>query len=255
MALVSIIVTVYNRDRYLGAAIESILNQTYSDFELLIWDDGSSDRSVDIAQDYARKDKRVRVITAEHQGRVAALKAAHAEVIGTYIGWVDSDDLLAPTALEATVAILNTQPTVGMVYTNYLVIDEDNQVKGLGQRCHIPYSKDRLLVDFMTFHFRLMRRSIYEQIGGVDPTLVCEDYDICLKFSEVAEIYHLEQPLYYYRVHAQSISQQKRVEQILCAQQVIANALQRRGMADDYEIDVQITARYLLKRKKQQVSN
>jgi len=67
--LVSIIITVYNRENYLGAAIESILNQTFPDFELLIWDDGSTDKSVPIANSYAQKDKRVRVVAAPHTGR------------------------------------------------------------------------------------------------------------------------------------------------------------------------------------------
>ena len=178
---ISLIMTVYNRERYLDAAIKSILLQTYQNFELLIWDDGSTDRSVAMAEAYAGRDKRIRVIAAAHQGYTGALKAAIAETSGTYFGWVDSDDLLTPTALEATTAILNAQPPVGMVYTNYLVIDENNQPKGLGQRCQIPYSKDRLLIDFMTFHLRLMRRSVYNQVGGIDLAFPCaQDYDLCL---------------------------------------------------------------------------
>jgi hypothetical protein len=94
--LVSLVITVYNREQYLSDAIESILTQTYTDFELLIWDDGSTDDSVEIAQHYATQDKRIRVIAAPHQGRAPALKAAMAEATGTYVGWVDSDDCSDP---------------------------------------------------------------------------------------------------------------------------------------------------------------
>src|SRR5579883_2751089 len=104
--LISIVITAYNRERYLGQAIESVLQQTFADFELLVWDDGSRDRSVEIAEHYARQDRRVRVMAAAHQGRVAALKAAIAHTTGPYLGWVDSDDWLAPTVLAETVRVL-----------------------------------------------------------------------------------------------------------------------------------------------------
>ncbi|MFP4104117.1 glycosyltransferase family 2 protein, partial [Coleofasciculus sp.] len=110
---ISLVITTYNRERYLGAAIDSILAQTWGDFEVIVWDDGSTDGSVAIAQDYAKRDPRVRVIAAEHQGRGISLKCAIAQTTGSYIGWVDSDDRLAPTALAETVAILDTQPDVG----------------------------------------------------------------------------------------------------------------------------------------------
>lgn len=242
--------TVYNRDRYLSDAIMSVLNQTDPNFELLIWDDGSTDRSVEIARHYGAQDKRIQLIAARHQGRAKALRAAMSAATGAYIGWIDSDDLLAPTALAETTALLNSNPAVGMVYTDYLVIDEHNQLLGPGQRCRIPYSKDRLLIDFMTFHFRLMRRPIYEQVGGVDLDFPCaQDYDLCLKLSEVTDIHHLEQPLYYYRTHAQSISIQQRVEQIEYAQKAIAKALHRRGLSDLYNINVEILGKFFLQPK------
>jgi glycosyltransferase involved in cell wall biosynthesis len=249
-ASVSIVITTYNRANYLPTTVNSVLAQTYPDFELLIWDDGSTDNSAEIAFQYARLDKRLRVVAAPHQGRALSLKNAISQTTGTFVAWVDSDDLLAPTALQETVAILNAQPQVGLVYTNYQVLNEQGSVMGLGKRCNIPYSKDRLLVDFMLFHFRLLRRSVYEQVGGIDEAFVCaQDYDLCLKFSEVAEVYHLKQPLYFYRSHAQSISQQQRIEQILWSEQAIQNAIQRRGMADDYRLDVEVSARYILRRR------
>jgi glycosyltransferase involved in cell wall biosynthesis len=228
----SLIMTVFNRERYLSDAIKSVLSQTQRDFELIIWDDGSSDRSVDIARHYAQQDQRVRLITAEHQGPTGALIAAHAEATGNYIGWVDSDDLLAPTALAATSTILDTHPTVGMVYTNHLIIDKDNRIKRLGRVCQIPYSKSRLLSYFMTFHFRLLRRSVYDQVGGVAVEYsYALDYDFCLKLSEVTEIYHLKRPLYYYRKHTESISHQHRTEQENQTIKAIASALERRGLS------------------------
>ncbi len=98
-----------------------------------------------------------------------------------------------PTTLEDTVAILNAYPPIGLVYLVYIdyeVIDAQGNNWGLGNRCKIPYSKDRLLVDFMLFYFRLMRHSAYDPVGGIDATFDCaQDYDLCLKLSEVTEAY------------------------------------------------------------------
>ncbi len=227
---ISLVITTYNRERYLGAAIDSILAQTGGDFELIVWDDGSTDGSVAIAQDYAKRDPRVRVIAAEHQGRGISLKRAIAQTTGSYIGWVDSDDRLAPSALAETAAILDTQPDVGMVYTDYQVINESGNVTGYGSRCRIPYSKEGMLQKFMTFHFRLIRRSVYNQVGGIDELFYyVEDYDLSLRLSELTEVYHIKKPLYYYRNHSASICYQHSIEQRLQASKAVAWAIARRS--------------------------
>lgn len=232
---ISIVIPVYNRERYVGTAIESVLNQTKRDFELLVWDDGSTDHSIDIAHHYAALDSRVRAIGAEHQGIAPAVKAAFAATSGTYIGLVDSDDELAPTALEETAAILDSHPEVGLVYTDYRLIDENGQDKGLGWRCRIPYSKDRLLINFMTFHFRLIRRCVYEQVGGINDSFeLSEDYDLCLRLSEVTAVYHVQKPLHYYRRHAGNITHQE-LEAWHWAARATSQALKRRGLDKHYK--------------------
>jgi GT2 family glycosyltransferase len=180
------------------------------------------------------------------------LKEAVADTFGPYLCWVDSDDMLEATALEETIAVLNSDPSIGMVYTDYRVIDANDAVKGYGRRCRIPYSKDRLLLDFMTFHFRLMRRSVYDQVGGIDDTLEpAEDYDLCLKLSEITEFKHLAKPLYRYRIHGQNLSQQQRIKQIECSKTAVSKALERRGLADRFELHVEIREKFTLRSKRQ----
>ncbi|MBG1239899.1 CHAT domain-containing protein [Nostoc sp. NZL] len=256
--LISIVIVNYNREAYLQEAIASVLVQTWQDFELLIWDDGSTDESVAIAKGYAQQDGRVRVVQGHHQGVAAACKAAINQTSGTYIGIVDSDDILAPTALAQTATALNRHPETGFVYTDYLNIDPDGKVLGYGDRCSIPYSQENLLVNFMTFHFRLMRRSVYDQVGGVNESFsgCAYDYDLCLRLSEVAQVHRVQEPLYLYRIHSQSISVSRRTEQVLWSQKAIAQALWRRGLADKLEIDVELPAgRFILRRKKSLVSS
>jgi glycosyltransferase involved in cell wall biosynthesis len=249
-AAISIVIPVYNRRQWVGEAIRSVLAQTFRDFELIVWDDGSTDDTLEFVRRTVGDDPRVRVVAGEHRGQVPSLIDVIAMTGGKYLGWVDSDDRLASTALAETAAVLDARPGVGMVYTSYSAMTEGGAVRGPGKRCQIPYSKDRLLIDFMTFHFRLIRRAVYDQVGGVETVCArAEDYDLCLKISEVAEIHHLKRPLYDYRVHDASISSAERVEQILAAKRAVERALARRGMNEEYELDVQIVSQFRLKKR------
>lgn len=247
---ISLVMTVYNTELYLSQALDSILAQTYPHWELILWDDGSTDASPQIASAYASRDPRIQFIAAPHTGRIQALHDAILLAPHPYLAFVDSDDLLAETALAATVEILDRQPAIGVVYTDYLKIDTQGQIQGLGARCHIPYSKDRLLVDFLMFHFRLLRREVYDSVGGIDTSFrSAEDYDLCLKLSEVTEIHHLQQPLYYYRKQPQSISHVGNQEQIEYSGKAVQNALKRRGLADLYQFKILPTGQFQLQRR------
>jgi glycosyltransferase involved in cell wall biosynthesis len=254
-SLVSLVMTVYNRENYLSQSLDSILAQTYPDWHLTILDDGSTDSSPAIAEHYAKLDPRIHFIQANHAGQTSSLAAAmtiasHNPIVpnlamaetfkaNRYFAWVDSDDLLAPMALAKTVDILDKQPEIGMVYTDYYSIDPLGSNLGLGSRCQTPYSKERLLIDFMTFHFRLIRWEIYDEIGGIDLAFIqAHDYDMCLKISEVTEIYHCSQPLYYYRLHPRMISWTQQADITACAAMAVRNALVRRGLSDRYRLNV-----------------
>lgn len=231
----SLLIVNYNGARYLRDALDSALTQTYTDFELLVWDDGSTDRSVDIAQAYALQDRRVRVVAAGHHGVAAARQAAIAQTSGAYLGWLDGDDLLASTAIEETTRVLDAHPETGLVYTDYLEIDAEGNLQGYGERCHMPYAKELLLLGFMTFHFRLLRRAVFEQVGGINTAYpYAYDYDLCLRLSEVTTVRRIRKPLYYYRRHSDTISAQKQHEQKRDSCQAILAALQRRGLVERY---------------------
>ncbi len=249
--VVSIIVTTYNAEKYLREALGSVLAQTFRDFECIIRDDGSSDSSVAIAREFAASDSRFHVVAASHVGRGPALAEACRNCSGDYLGLLDADDILEPTALQECVAHLRSHPETGMVYTNHLIIDGNGNPRGLGHRCRMPYSMERLLLNFMTFHFRLMRRDAYDAVGGFDPDYpVAMDYDLCLKLSETTRIDHLPRPLYRYRRHRGSLSHTHRIEQARYSQRAINAALERRGMADEFVCDLDIQTRYRLRRRR-----
>jgi glycosyltransferase involved in cell wall biosynthesis len=198
---ISIAIPVYNRERYLAQAVESVLAQTRNDFEFVIWDDGSTDGSLDMARRYEELDSRVRVFSGAHRGQPHALISALENTSGDYVGWVDSDDRLDKCALAETSAILDSEPEVGLVYTDYLVVDVGGEVLGLGNHCQRPYSPMAMLVEFVTFHFRLLRRSVFDKVGGLDTAFESAyDYDLCLRMTEASEVRHVQIPLYYFEL-------------------------------------------------------
>jgi glycosyltransferase involved in cell wall biosynthesis len=122
---VTVLVPVYNRERFVGEAIESVLRQDFGDFELLLVDDGSTDRSLEILGEYARKDARVRIVTSEkNEGIPRALNKGLDQARGEYIARLDSDDLMMPGRLAAQVEVLDREPDVILVSTAYDIIDE-----------------------------------------------------------------------------------------------------------------------------------
>jgi glycosyltransferase involved in cell wall biosynthesis len=244
---VSLHMAVHNTRDFITTAVKSIFAQTFRSFDLTLWDDGSTDGSFEMAEQLARTFPTLKVLRSTHQGVAASLRAAIATSRGSYIGSVDSDDMLAPTALEETVQFLDENPHVGVVYTDHYETNEAGTKAVLSNLTKIPYSRDRLLMDFMTFHFRLMRRSAYDACGGFDPSLTCAvDYDLCLRLSEVASFAHLPKPLYYYRRRRGSITQSRRVEQINASTDAVRRAIQRRKL--DVELHVELISKFFLVR-------
>jgi glycosyltransferase involved in cell wall biosynthesis len=247
---ISVILPVFNRGPFLAQSIASVLAQTRTDWELIVWDDGSTDGSADEARRVAAGDARVRVMGGPNHGAARAVREAHTHARGRFTAWLDSDDWLAPSALEATARVLEQRPDVGMVYTDHAIVDAGGVVLGIGARCQIPYSKERLLIDFMTFHLRLFRREVYDKAGGIDTSYPStHDYDFCLRVSEVTQIVHLPGVQYFYRKTPGAISSARRVEQIEESARAIRAALARRGHDRDYELEVEVEGRYSIRKR------
>jgi len=251
---VSVVIPVYNRARYLETAIESVIWQTDKNWELIISDDGSTDGSLEIAQNFAEHDSRIRVLTNPsrpaddaNRGAANALIAGFNAARGEYIGQLDSDDLLEQQAIELTVAALDNNPDWGMVYSNYLDISENGEKLRPGWRCSIPYSFTGLLMAFMTFHFRMIRKTAYLQVNGFDVnTDRIEDYDLCLRLSEVIEIGKVEDFLYQYRRHPASLMYLKNLELILLARDAVERAMSRRGMRDTHRLRIEFNPKFIV---------
>ncbi|MEO6226729.1 MAG: glycosyltransferase [Thermomonas sp.] len=250
-ALISIAIPIYNTARFLPVALDSLLAQDHVNWEGLLWNDGSTDTSGEIAADYASRDARFRILgNGRNNGVGIGLASALAEARGDYVAVLDSDDMLERDALSSMLEFMLGQPLLGMAYSQHMEIDEDGTALGLGVRTLKPYSSHQLLMEFMTHHFRLIRADAYRAIGGSDPAMpVAPDYDLCLRLSERFEVGHLAKPLYRYRVRPDSISHGNRLRQVRASFDAAQRALQRRGLQDQYALSLGIRARHVLRPK------
>ena len=129
---VSVVMPVYNTAKYVQSAVDSVLLQSYRDFELLIIDDAGADNSIELCREYT--DPRIRIISQENRGLAGARNTGIRNARGKYIALLDSDDLWEPEKLEHHVAYLDSNPDVGVCYASSLMIEEDGLLLRLVQR-------------------------------------------------------------------------------------------------------------------------
>ena len=157
----------------------------------------------------------------------------------TYLCQLDADDYLSPGALSVTKTAIDKSPKASFAYTQCISIDQEGIPFGLGHRQATPFSMENLLLNFITFHLRLIRRTSYEKTGGYNPSLqFTGDYDLSLKLSEVGDVVFIDRPLYYYRLHSNSASQTYTSKLQQEVAQICNEALARRQLSDTYQIRV-----------------
>jgi glycosyltransferase involved in cell wall biosynthesis len=227
---VSIVVAVHNGQRYLAAAIESILRQTLHDFELLIVDDGSTDASARIAHEYATADSRVRVHTQSHQGVAVAFNLGGDQARAEHLAWLGGDDVAVRDRLRLQLAYMHAHPDVAVVGGSILVTD--SELRPL-LPVHFPTAPQSIRNtlrsgDAIAAPAAMMRTSVYRSVGGCRRafTAAAEDYDLWLRIAEGHKLANLTDVLVYYRVHRQQATREKGRDLILStvAAQVAARA-------------------------------
>ena len=154
-----------------------------------------------------------------------------------YLCQVDADDALAPAAVRRSLDLIDSYSDASFLYTDCIDMDADDCPIRLSKRQSLPYSETNILVQFMTFHLRVVRRQAYDSVGGYDAGLkYVGDYDLSLKLSEVGDVIYLQRPLYFYRVHENSESQKFRGEADREALRVCRAALKRRKLESTYSL-------------------
>jgi glycosyltransferase involved in cell wall biosynthesis len=205
---VSIVLPTYNGTRYLAESVQSCLDQTYQDFELIIVDDCSTDDTPQLITEFAAKDKRIRPFRNESNLRLPkSLNAGFARSRGRYLTWTSDDNLYLPNAIEVMVAALEREPDVGMVYTPQTCIDKNS--RDVGFTC-FGGPADALAYNNPVGASFLYRREVYESVGDYSAELfLVEDWDYWIRIAEKFPVRLLPEIVYKYRIHDDSLSRQK----------------------------------------------
>lgn len=202
--LISIVLPVHNGSKYLKQAIESCLNQTYKNLELIVVDDGSTDDSLLIASGFKAKDNRVRVIAnSENLTLPASLNIGHRQAQGDFITWTSDDNMYQKDTIKKLYQTL-TKERVDIVYSDYLVIDDNDKLVGQARL------KD---IEFLLFYgvigaCFLYKREVYVRNNGYNENLfLVEDFDFWLRALKHSCYYKIENSGYYfYRYHTNSLT-------------------------------------------------
>lgn len=216
MPQVSVCIPTYNRANFLAYSVQSVLNQTYPDFELIICDDGSPDNTPQIVNQW--KDSRIRYIRQpQNIGRSRNMRSGFEVAQGNYFIKFDDDDALTPDFLAKTVAVLETEPTVDFVCTNHWIINQKGEkIESATQENSAKWGKDKLnqgiITDLMwqTFQYQslqvgstLFRRTCLAEVDYMRPQADgCEDFDLLVRLAIAGKQgYFLPEFLMEYRFH------------------------------------------------------
>ncbi|PPS40645.1 glycosyltransferase [Chroococcidiopsis sp. TS-821] len=209
MPIISVIIPAFNAEKTIEETVKSVLNQTFSDFELIVINDGSTDRTLDIINNI--KDARIKTFSYPNSGCVAASRnRGFTHAVGEFIAFLDADDLWKPEKLEAQLAALQANPQAAVAYSWVDRIDENNQFLAKGSRVNI---NGNVYAEILVSNFLdngsnpLIRREAFQAVKGFDETLLhAEDQDLYIKLAARYDFVVVPHPHILYRVSANSKS-------------------------------------------------
>ncbi len=217
MAIISVLMNVFNVEPYIAEALHSIQSQTIADMEIIVADDGSTDKTRQIAEQIATNDQRIKVIgTAKNRGIPYALNLGLASCHAPYIAKMDGDDIARPTRLEKQLGFLELNPDIALVGCATTAIDQyGSPIPGLGVS-HKPVTREAVAATMLLAppcsHIWLARREIYDTLSGYREVAPAEDYDFLLRaISAGFRITNLPEPLMLVRTRPGNVS--SRLEQ------------------------------------------
>lgn len=230
---VTVLMSVYNGEKYLHDAIDSILDQTFKDFEFLIINDGSRDRTAEILQSY--HDPRIKIINNQKNlGLTKSLNIGIKRARGEYIARQDADDISLPERLERMVGFLDKNRDVGVLGSSYIEIDEPGKefVTCLLATDDKEIRKKLLLGNHLGFE--IFRKTVIEEVGFYrEEFRYAQDYDIALRIAEISKVANIREPLYKHRIGAQSITVAKKAKQDRYAELAKELARERKQFGKD----------------------
>ena len=202
---VSVYIPTYNYGVYLEEAVESVLQQNYNDWELIVIDDGSTDDTRSILAKFKGNPK-IRIYHQKNQGLTKANNRAIKLACSKYVMRLDADDYLDENAVLVMANVLDCKPDVSLVYPDYYVVSEDGEFMRMERRSKV-YEEDELLDLPSHAACAMIRKSCLVELGGYNEDISRQDgYDLWLRLIQKYRVYNVNLPLFYYRRHAASMS-------------------------------------------------
>ncbi len=208
---VSVVIPTFNRSSYLKEALESVFAQTYTDYEIIVVDDGSTDNTPEVINSYLGSIRYIR--WEKNKGPSAARNYGAKESRGTFIAFLDSDDLWEPQALEKAIPVFESNSEIGLVAFTMRFLNANDSLEAPMQSIdeRMPYylfSTESLLhKDWGKVGMPVIRRECIERVGGFDETLLIgEDIELWLRISLYYKAALLHEPLYVYRMHERKLT-------------------------------------------------
>lgn len=236
---ITVVMAVYNGAKYIRESIQCVLEQTFTDFELLILNDGSTDNSMEVVAEF--KDPRIRILHNEkNSGILFTRNRGLQEAFGKYVAVLDCDDLCSPNRLELQFQYLEANSDVAVCGTWGIMIDENNTV--FGHQIMPEIHKDRVAIQMLFTNQFIHSSVVYHKdialkVGGYTAVNGCEDYGLFSRISIEHKMANLPEFLTKYREHSQGISKTK-VDSIRVGEKQILDFLYQRFAINEELLEV-----------------
>jgi glycosyltransferase involved in cell wall biosynthesis len=239
--LVSVLLPVRNAAATLSAALDSVLAQTFGDFEVIAVDDGSTDESAAILRQFADREPRIRLVSTPAIGTTPALNLAASRAAGRYFARQDADDLSMPSRFARQVEALDGRATLGAIGTAAMAINHAGETVARFPTRHgtaAVHEGLRTALATPVHGSMMIRREAFEAAGGYrDAFVASQDFDLWLRLIERCRLDNLEEPLYHWRVSAGAVHGERRWRQLMFGGIALAFSAERaRVGADSYAL-------------------
>lgn len=207
---ISVVMSVYNGEKFISSSIQSILNQTFTEFEFIIINDGSSDDTKKIIQNFMKKDERIILINHANQGLSFSLNKGISFARGKYIARMDADDISLPNRLQIQYDFMESNTDVGVCGTSALIINEKEKIISLTY--HPKYDQEikcAMLFNTAIVHgSAIIRKKIlsYRSFCYSKKFINTQDYELWSHLANYTKFYNIQEPYYLYRLNKKSIT-------------------------------------------------
>ncbi len=241
--LVSVIMAAKNVEKYISEAIDSVINQTYKNWELIIVDDGSNDTTLSIIHSYVKNDSRIKIICNEKSvGQAIARNTAVKNSSGDFLAILDADDIAMPDRITGQVHFLENNPNVSAIGGHAEIIDENGKSLGIKRKAlNIDAIRFSLLLQNQFIHSAMMiRRDVFNKFGGYDNDfLYAEDYDLWCRIIEKNIILNINKVVSKYRIQPGSVTKMKDTQRIQLRNNMVVVFRNVRNLVDYTDDQIQ----------------